>query len=1063
VTAPVATGAFTTSPVPTVSGEGRVGQKLTAVPGAWAPVPDSVTYQWAVDGAPVSGATSVSWSIPATAAGKSVTVAVTARRAGLASLTRTSVGLAVVDPNLVVVEVSGEVFGTWTAGTTHHVADEVTVPAGQTLRIEPGAAVTLDAGARVEVRGALVASGATGRPVTFTLAGAPVVDVAGNPVRWTLDVLGGGLELVGVAARGGRVEASECTSGQVVGSTFVETSVSLDRCSFPVRANRFERAGLAQTSPLTLSEHDLTLFPLTGPDANTFVGDDVHRRVDVRAGRVPAGAEWVVDPASRAVPVVSDVRVDGIVLLLEGTTVKVDATTAFHVAPGGLLQALGTATAPVRVTGIGDDLVGGDTGGDGSSDPAAVREMWPGFASVEGGDLDVQGLRMTWLASFVTAGDGSHVAVRDSVLTLRQHLRHTDRFGNDSAVAGTMEIRACDSAEITGNRFEGVQVGLERCPAHVAANVFDHAVDPEERWRPPLSVAYHTDLSRISLSGADANTFVGDDADRRVDVFGSTVPAGSTWTVAAPTRAVLVPGGNNEVLGTVVIGAGSVVKSYGTFTVRPGGVLRLAGDEANPVVVTSVENDTVAGDTFGDGPTDPAAPRYRGSGFAVVAGGRLEMDHAAVSWLEYPVGTGYPSTADLAIRDSAFRTPQDMQPGDYSLPTTGAVVLSQCDAAVLDGNRFEGTRLEASDCPATVTDNVFDHASGADGQGPLFVRGHDDLAQLSFTGLNANTFVGEDLDRQVVVDGATVADGTVFTFDGAASHAVLDVRAPIRTSRALDSARTTVRILPGSVVKGYGFLFDLGTTTSFLANGTAAAPIVFTSGDDDTVGGDTRGDGSTDLHPFSGVFATEQGGVWSFALGVVGVDLEQVGPGTATVSHAVVKHAGEGFVGCLVCDLSVHETDFVDVGTGVDQAFYAVPVLPCTWVAGSGVLNGEKVWRPAQAQDNYWGSPRGPSSHVNFVELALAFVGQREQARRLAEDLPLEQQGPVKAAIEGMVTQVGDTVPNIDPTDAAAVGVHLQSCTIPVLNVTFVVPVVPESFIAWYAAPIHGQDVLATL
>ncbi|MDM4764180.1 carboxypeptidase-like regulatory domain-containing protein, partial [Galbitalea sp. SE-J8] len=75
---------------PTVSGSPDVGARLTAHPGTWSPVPQLVSYQWLVDGRPLPGSVSPSLTVPKSAAGKHVSVVVTAAAAGYTTATATS-------------------------------------------------------------------------------------------------------------------------------------------------------------------------------------------------------------------------------------------------------------------------------------------------------------------------------------------------------------------------------------------------------------------------------------------------------------------------------------------------------------------------------------------------------------------------------------------------------------------------------------------------------------------------------------------------------------------------------------------------------------------------------------------------------------------------------------------------------------------------------------------------------------------------------------------------------------------------------------------------------------
>lgn len=86
---PVAAGVFTEVGTPTIVGQARVDSTLTATPGAWSPAPD-LSYQWAVAGVPVTGATTTTFKPTAAHVGKSISVTVTGSTAGYESISATS-------------------------------------------------------------------------------------------------------------------------------------------------------------------------------------------------------------------------------------------------------------------------------------------------------------------------------------------------------------------------------------------------------------------------------------------------------------------------------------------------------------------------------------------------------------------------------------------------------------------------------------------------------------------------------------------------------------------------------------------------------------------------------------------------------------------------------------------------------------------------------------------------------------------------------------------------------------------------------------------------------------
>ena len=79
-----------TAPTPTVSGTARVGEKLTASAGTWAPAPVALSYQWLRDGAAISGATKSAYTLVAADSGHRVSVRVTGAKAGYTTVSKTS-------------------------------------------------------------------------------------------------------------------------------------------------------------------------------------------------------------------------------------------------------------------------------------------------------------------------------------------------------------------------------------------------------------------------------------------------------------------------------------------------------------------------------------------------------------------------------------------------------------------------------------------------------------------------------------------------------------------------------------------------------------------------------------------------------------------------------------------------------------------------------------------------------------------------------------------------------------------------------------------------------------
>ena len=127
-TSPVAAGTLTAS-TPVISGTAKVGVSLTARPGTWT-TGTALTYQWYASGKAIPGATSTTFKPAAAHRGTTITVRVTGRKTGYATVTKGSAatktvaagtltgavptirGTAKVGTKLTVVR------GTWTTGVT---------------------------------------------------------------------------------------------------------------------------------------------------------------------------------------------------------------------------------------------------------------------------------------------------------------------------------------------------------------------------------------------------------------------------------------------------------------------------------------------------------------------------------------------------------------------------------------------------------------------------------------------------------------------------------------------------------------------------------------------------------------------------------------------------------------------------------------------------------------------------------------------------------------------------------------------------------------------------------
>ncbi|GHH69337.1 hypothetical protein GCM10017772_14140 [Promicromonospora soli] len=126
---------FVASRSPSISGTVQVGKTLTANRWTWAPTPTTVKYQWRLDGNAVSGATSKTWTVPASARGKRVTVAITGSKVGYATKTLVSPATEAVRAGVFVAP-RPTITGTASVGSTLRVVRGTWSPQPTTVRYQ---------------------------------------------------------------------------------------------------------------------------------------------------------------------------------------------------------------------------------------------------------------------------------------------------------------------------------------------------------------------------------------------------------------------------------------------------------------------------------------------------------------------------------------------------------------------------------------------------------------------------------------------------------------------------------------------------------------------------------------------------------------------------------------------------------------------------------------------------------------------------------------------------------------------------------------------------------------
>lgn len=777
------------------------------------------------------------------------------------------------------------------ANSPYHVTCNVEVAIGVQVEIDPGVIVRFDRGYHLKVDGSLQAAGTTVQPVTFTSA-----EANPQPGDW-------------VRVWFGPNHGSSSLQHVIVeyAGLYSSSALHVDHGTLTLRDSTVRHnaaAGVGASVMPTLLDN---VFQDNGDAAVRLVWEG-----GIGEAREIAGNQgWGNGANGIAIRGLVDRDLtlginEGLPYYTEnelrvtsGHTLSIPAGVIFKLSNGvinvdGGLKVEGEIDNPVVFTSLKDDAYGGDTNGDGAGSLPSPGDWYRIFVG-QGAWAEVDQAVIQYGGATETAaisGDGASLTIDNSQVlhNLEHGIVTTD---------GTLVVTG---SEISYNGGKGIHVlaasepGSPTITENTLVGNGGYAICI--RSEPPAYV-----IPTLANNCGSENGLNGIGLDAKVGDTTLSNNPGLPYVIQSLTS---VPGV------TVVLSAGTVFKAdrelAGTGSkIMIDGILQANGEEGNPVVFTSLKDDSYGGDTNGDGTNSVPLPGdWRG--LALIAPIQLPPTYGYASFLPFLSRWGIPGRG-LAL------DPGDggQGPGRYASSAEEEGEWSgSLNHVVVRYGGYDNGNLELTGGKVQITNSTISHSQS---------RGINAVdAQLEVR----NTLVSDNATTGLWLYGPSVPLSPVLVdndFANNGTHAAYLIFSldcypdtEIRGNQAWDNGRVNgiymegvvkspwgctldpnpgapyviwsmdvheagrLIISPGTDLKFVGPTFERATGTMIVtgtleAVGTADAPISFTSYWDDTIGGDT--DGTTEpVAP----------GDW------IGLVFRE--GSTAVLDHAIVRYGG---------------------------------------------------------------------------------------------------------------------------------------------------------------------------
>ncbi len=283
------------------------------------------------------------------------------------------------------------------------------------------------------------------------------------------------------------------------------------------------------------------------------------------------------------------------------------------------------------------------------------------------------------------------------------------------------------------------------------------------------------------------------------------------------------------------------------------------GNNDNPVVFTSIYDDTEGGDTNNDeNATEPSRGDW---GYVKILNGRAELNHTIIKY----AGATYPALEFQNGASGWIESCIITESNHVGIASNSTITISN---SAISNNTKDGITVTGEACKATITNNNI-HDNGGNG---ITANYHSaPLIQDNEINNNVSSAIyaySTLIDKPWTNNTASGNDINAITINSISTRGASTFYNPITLPYVIENSMVTYPLLtikPGSVCKFYatesysniGYRAKIYTGNSgfehqgIIAAGTIADPIVFTSINDDRYINDTRQDGD-EIEPLAG-------------------------------------------------------------------------------------------------------------------------------------------------------------------------------------------------------------------